>query len=205
MDDWVLRVPWPGVHAEQSEPLLTREWLVTNGLGGYASGTLAGVASRRYHGLLIAALPAPLGRWVMLNHLSELVRLPDCMQAFLGGEERTGGQLDVPGSAYLTEFRLDQGLPIWRFQVGNSTIEKHVLLVHGQNTVHIEYRLVAGNGPLRLKLRPSLHFRPHDAPVSAPAERPYAITVSDHRYDVRAGTTPPLRLYLHGQRSAFTV
>src|SRR5258708_4288661 len=68
MDDWVLRMPWPGAKATESEPLLTREWLVTNGLGGFASGTVGGVASRRYHGLLIAALPSPLGRWVMLNH-----------------------------------------------------------------------------------------------------------------------------------------
>ena len=52
-----------------------REWLVTNGLGGYASGTVAGVVTRRYHGLLVAALPAPLGRYVMLNHLLERVRL----------------------------------------------------------------------------------------------------------------------------------
>src|SRR5437868_7266953 len=106
VDDWVLRMPWSNTDAAHSEPLLTREWLVTNGLGGYASGTVAGVAARRYHGLLIAALPAPLGRQMMLNHLSELVRLSDGSSAFLGGEERTGG-LDLPGAAFLTEFRLD--------------------------------------------------------------------------------------------------
>src|SRR6516165_3965003 len=109
MDDWVLRLPWPGVKASETEALLTREWLVTNALGGYASGTIAGVASRRYHGLLIAALPAPLGRMVMLNHLSELVRLSDGTTGLLGGEERIGA-LDVPGAAYLSEFRLELGL-----------------------------------------------------------------------------------------------
>src|SRR3954452_14164257 len=56
------------------DPMPRREWLVTNGLGGYASGTVAGVVTLRYHGLLIASLPAPLGRMVMLNHLLELVR-----------------------------------------------------------------------------------------------------------------------------------
>ncbi len=90
MDDWVLRVPYAGADATVPESLLTREWLVANGLGGYASGTIAGVVSRRYHGLLIAALPAPLGRRVVLNHLSELLRLPDRDIAFLGGEERVG-------------------------------------------------------------------------------------------------------------------
>ena len=53
------------------EPPLTHEWLVTNALGGYASGTVAGVATRRYHGLLVAALPAPLGRVMMLNQVAE--------------------------------------------------------------------------------------------------------------------------------------
>src|SRR5919202_849566 len=62
-----------------------REWLVTNGLGGYASGTVAGVATRRYHGLLVAALPSPFGRTMMFNHLNKLVRLPDGTVRRLGG------------------------------------------------------------------------------------------------------------------------
>src|SRR5919198_6222665 len=98
--DPIRRIHWPPPDAASDpEALVTREWLVTNGLGGYASGTVAGLTSRRYHGLLIAALPAPLGRQVMLNHLSELVRLPDGTRAFLGGEERIGS-LAVPGAAY---------------------------------------------------------------------------------------------------------
>src|SRR5258708_4613163 len=119
MQDWVLRMPWSATAAAKSELLLTREWLVTNGLGGYASGTIAGVASRRYHSLLIAALPAPLGRRVMLNHLSELLRLPDGSTVLFGGEERAGGALQLHGADYLTEFRLDMGLPVWRYAVGN--------------------------------------------------------------------------------------
>lgn len=204
MDDWVLRMPWPGVKAAAREPLLTREWLVTNGLGGYASGTVAGVAARRYHGLLIAALPAPLGRQMMLNHLSELVRLPDDSTAFLGGEERRGG-LDLPGAAFLTEFRLDQGMPIWRYELPGIVIEKRVLLLHGQNTVHVSYRLVSGDGSVRLKLRPALHFRFHDAPVSGQSPDPYTITNTDGQFEV-LGTPPlpPLRLLLNGHRSAFT-
>ena len=63
------RVGWR--RGDPASALLTREWLITNGLGGYASGTLAGVPTRRYHGPLVAALPAPLGRTLMLNHLAE--------------------------------------------------------------------------------------------------------------------------------------
>ena len=204
MDDWVLRVNWLAKDAVP-DALMTREWLVANGLGGYASSTIAGVVSRRYHGLLIAALPAPLGRRVMLNHLSELVRLPDNTNVFLGGEERVGA-LNVPGAAYLTEFRLDMGLPVWRYEVKDWAIEKRVLLPHGQNTVLISFRLAAGPGKLRLKLRPALHFRPHEAPVHEESPKYYAVTAEDNRYEVSEGKpTPPLRMYLHAADPAFTL
>src|SRR2546428_7969963 len=113
MQDWVLRMPWSATTAAKSELLLTREWLVTNGLGGYASGTIAGVASRRYHSLLIAALPAPLGRRVMLNHLPELLRLPDGSSVLFGGEDRAGGALGLHGAAYPTGVRTAPGLQRW--------------------------------------------------------------------------------------------
>ena len=82
-------MPWDGAKMSR-EILLDREWLVTNGLGGYASGTISGAVTRRYHGLLIAALPAPLGRVVMLNHLAEYLRLPDGRVVQFGGEEPGG-------------------------------------------------------------------------------------------------------------------
>ena len=84
-------------HLREPGELLTREWLVTNGLGGYAAGTLAGVSTRRYHGLLIAALPAPLGRLVMMSQLGERVRLPGGAVHWLSGEERQGGALNLEG------------------------------------------------------------------------------------------------------------
>src|SRR2546426_6211557 len=101
MDEWILRIRWSEAKANKSEQLLTREWLVTNGLGGYASGTVAGVASRRYHSLLIAALPTPLGRQVMLNHISELLRLPDGRTYLFGGEVRCDA-LELLGADFLS-------------------------------------------------------------------------------------------------------
>src|SRR5438128_6262117 len=114
MDELVRHMPWARTEAER-EDLLTREWLVTNGLGGYASGTVAGVATRRYHGLLIAALPAPHGRTIFLNHLRETVRTQDGEMYYLGGDERRGGELALPGARLLEEFRLEDGLPVWRY------------------------------------------------------------------------------------------
>ncbi|MGI8980439.1 MAG: amylo-alpha-1,6-glucosidase [Pirellulaceae bacterium] len=205
MEDWVLRMPWGREQSEGTEPLLTREWLVGNGLGGYASGTVAGVASRRYHSLLIAALPAPLGRRVMLNHLTEKVRLPDGQTALIGGEER-GDSLDLHGADLLREFRLEFGLPVWRYSFNNHVIEKRILLPHKQNTVHVSYRLVQGDGPVRLKLRPCIHFRPHDAPVSYSHSGPSPIHCDDMRVEVRpAEPLPPLRLFTHGKDIAFTI
>src|SRR6266478_8520826 len=87
------------------EILLNREWLVTNGLGGYASGTVSGAVTRKYHGILVSALPAPLGRVVMWNHVSEFLRFNDNDVMSLGGEERAGGQLNLKGADYLKEFR----------------------------------------------------------------------------------------------------
>src|SRR5207248_10041713 len=143
-DNWVLRLPWAGKGAAAGpEKLLTREWLVTNGLGGYATGTIGGAVTRRYQGLLIAALPAPLGRQMMLNHLSELLRLPDGTTVLFGGEE-TEGALALHGADHLTEFRLEAGLPVWRYELKGIAFEKRVLLPHMQNTVHVHYRLVEG-------------------------------------------------------------
>ena len=80
-------LPWDKT-SHSRELLLEREWLVTNGLGGFASGTISGAITRRYHGLLIAALPAPLGRMVMWSHVSEFLRFSDDDVISLGGEER---------------------------------------------------------------------------------------------------------------------
>src|SRR5262245_50926111 len=75
-----------------------------------------------------------------------------------------------------------------------------------QNTALISYRLVSGDGPVRLKLRPSVQFRPSEAPVNAGYPGPYSITAVDDRYELHGGDAhPPLRLFIYGQRSAFTV
>jgi predicted glycogen debranching enzyme len=200
------RMPWPGsAAAAEHEPLLTREWLVSNGLGGYASGTVSGVMTRKYHGLLVAALPAPFGRIVMLNHLAEHIRLPDGRKVALGGEERVGSSPELHGALYLREFRLEAGLPVWQFDLGGWIVEKRLLLPYHQNTVHIMYSLAGGGGTLRLDLRPSLHFRHHEAPVSRALEHPYAITVVGDRYEIAGEGVPPLRLRTCGDGGSLTI
>ena len=135
------------------DPMPRLEWLVTNGLGGYASGTVAGVVTRRYHGILVAALPAPLGRMVMLNHLLERARLKDGRVVWLGDEHEVAGVNAADRGGQLVEFRLDLGLPVWVYDFDGTRIEKRVLMPHGQNTTHVTYRLVSGDGPVRLPVR----------------------------------------------------
>jgi predicted glycogen debranching enzyme len=201
MGDVVRRMSWSGANPAEAELLLRREWLVTNGLGGYASGTISGVPTRRYHGLLIAALPAPLGRMVMLRHLREQLRFPDGTVVQIGGEERDENDLEMPAANFLTEFRLENGLPVWRYQVAETILETRLLLPYMQNTVHITYRVVSGAGPVRLELHPSMHFRGHEAPVNTPFQGPYTLTISGERYEICAAPElPTLRMLFYGTR-----
>ncbi len=204
MNDLAIRMPWPGKQA--AEAGLNCEWLVTNGLGGYASGTLSGVITRRYHGYLVAALPAPFGRVMMLNDLVERLELPDGRFVQLAGEERGGGPAKLDVMDYLSEFRLEAGAPVWRYEVGAFVLEKRLVMPHGQNTAFLNYTLLSGDETVRLVLRPSFHFRPHEAPVSADLDSSYTLTVGNDRYEISAGNDlPPLRLILQGQNAALTV
>jgi len=202
----VTAVPIRRVNEKNLDALIEREWLVTNGLGGYASGTVAGVTTRRYHGLLVAAHAAPLGRVMMLNHLLETFRFPDHSSAKFGGSERPGGALEVFGSDIFSEFRYEMGLPVWRYETQGHVFEKRVFMPHHRNTVHIEYRLLSGPGPIRVKLRPSVHFRGHDDPVSVRDAESYVLTAKDSNYELTApGPYPSLKLWIDGGNSAFVL
>jgi predicted glycogen debranching enzyme len=190
----------------ESSPMPRREWLVTNGLGGYASSTVAGVVTRRYHGLLVAALPAPLGRIVMLNHLLERVRLPDRGIVWLGDEDEVAGPNATDRKDHLVEFRLELGLPVWTYRLSDVVIEKRIVMPHAQNTVHISYRLIEGEAPVRLTLRPSVQFRGYEAPVDQSPVQAYSLTAGQHRYELSGGPDLPcLRLQMHGHKAALTL
>ena len=188
------------------EPMPRREWLVTNGLGGYAAGTVAGVVTRRYHGLLVASLPAPLGRTVMLNHLLERVRIRGSEPLWLGDEDEVAGPNAADRTGHLAEFSLELGLPVWRYALNGVEIEKRVSMPHAQNTVHITYRLLSGGGPVRLTLRPSVHFRAYEAPVDASSSLRYTVMARQPEYEVRSdGDFPTLRLIVRGPGAALTL
>jgi predicted glycogen debranching enzyme len=205
MGKLVRRIDLRHANGEEARQLLRREWLTTNGLGGYASGTISGGVSWRYHGLLISALPAPFGRMVMLNHLEESICLADRRLVQIAGAEpnELGDRASV--SHYLTEFRLENGLPIWRYEIDGVILEKHVLFLHRQNTVHINYHLLTEQPEVQLQLRPSMHFRGHEQPVDAQLPHDYQIRAEADRFEVTLPSLlPRLRMVLTGGSAALT-
>ncbi|MGA8026735.1 MAG: amylo-alpha-1,6-glucosidase, partial [Bryobacteraceae bacterium] len=186
------------------EHLNETEWLATNGLGGYASATVGGTLTRVFHGYLIAALPSPLGRTMMLNDIFEQLVYPDGRTIPLNGVETEKGKYPG-GTPYLTGFRLDAGMPVWTYDVEGVKIEKRVVLPHRQNTAQINYRTQAAPPGVRLQLRPAVNMREHEAPVNTPLET-YTLTVRDHQFELKASSDiPPLRLTLLGKKQAFAM
>lgn len=183
---------------------MNREWLVTNGLGGYASGTLAGALTRRYHSLLTAALPAPLGRIVLLNYLIEHITLNNGNVYCLGAEHTGNKEIIVHGAKHLVEFHLDHGIPVWKFDIEGIVLEKRIFMPHLQNTVFITYSFISGESQIELDLRPSLQFRAHEAPLGKASVREYVFTAESNRYEIKgAGFFPVLRLCTAGVKSVF--
>jgi predicted glycogen debranching enzyme len=200
----VQRFPWTGAAKTALEVLLGREWLVTNGLGGYASGTVAGIPTRRFHALLVSALPAPLARVVMLSQLTERVTLPDGRIGEISGTEVAPGKLQVKGLAALTEFRMENGLPVWRYEAAGYVLEKRIFMPHQQNTVYVQYQLISGKGEIQLEVRPALQFRRQEDRLDAAVAEDYPITRLGERFELRAPDPfPPLRMKFVGQDSTF--
>ena len=192
----------PSNPAERSRRLIETEWLVTNGLGGYASSSMANVITRRYHGMLVAALPNPLGRIVMLNHLGERL-VVNGGPVWLNDEDLMGGQLTENTGRRIRSARLEAGLPVWEYEVddGRVRVEKRVLMPHRQNTVYVTYRLLEGPDSARLELIPAVHFRGYedrvDSPRNSPSTTRYAMSLAGgiHVLSVE-DDIPPLRLFV---------
>ena len=146
---------------------LRREWLETNGLGGFASSSITGLNTRRYHGLLVAATRPPVGREVLLSKLEETLLIDG--RRFDLSSNRYPGVVHPQGFRHLTGFRLDP-FPIFTFEVEGSVIEKTVFMVYGENTTVVQYELKSTTQPagsLRLEIRPLAAFRDYHSTTHA--------------------------------------
>jgi predicted glycogen debranching enzyme len=128
-----------------------REWLVADGRGGYAMGTVGGLRTRRYHGLLVVAGDTPASRRVGLVSLDPTITLPSGAAVRLGTHEWVSGAVDPAGYAYLESFDLDDGLPRWRWRIGDVVLERELAIAYGRPGLAVVHRLRAG-GPVSLSL-----------------------------------------------------
>jgi predicted glycogen debranching enzyme len=194
--------PWQT--GEDPTFLRSREWLVTNGLGGYASGTLLGVGTRRYHGLFIPNVPAPLGRVVLIPRFEEEVRCQN-RTVLLGGAEYTDSEPNGEAATYLQEYRHEQQTPVWRFVIDEYILEKRIVMPYGQNTVYVTYHVIHAPSPVTLHLRPYVAFRRHDIAVDDPSsEGPFPFTMLRGRYEVHFGEgLPSLKMGLRPYTGVF--
>ena len=143
------------------EAALRREWLETNGLGGFASSTIVCLNTRRYHGLLVAATKPPVGRLVLLSKLEETLLIDG--ERFDLSANSYPGIIQPQGFRHLKQFALDP-FPIFTYEVEGVEIEKSVFMIHGENSAVILYELRKNNRPdvpknLRLEIRPLIAFR----------------------------------------------
>ncbi|MGA7934936.1 MAG: amylo-alpha-1,6-glucosidase [Kovacikia sp.] len=135
-----------------------REWLVTNGIGGYASGTVAGVLTRRYHGLLVAALKPPLRRMLMLAKLDDTVLYGDRFYP-LHTNRWTDGTVGPHGYRHIERFTLEGTVPTWRYACADALLEKRVWMQPGSNTTYVYYQLLRATQPLTLTFKAMVNYR----------------------------------------------
>jgi predicted glycogen debranching enzyme len=130
----------------------SREWLVTNGIGGYAFGTVAGHHTRCYHGLLIAALEPPGGRVQLLAKLDETARYASRTYE-LSTNRWADGSLRPEGYRNIERFHLEGTTPVWTFALADALLEKRIFMESGANTTYVLYRLVRASAPVELSIK----------------------------------------------------
>jgi predicted glycogen debranching enzyme len=136
----------------------SREWLVTNGIGGYASGTIAGSQTRRYHGLLVAALQPPLGRTQLVSAIDETVYYAGA-DFSLATHRWASGVVDPKGFLSLESFHLEGTKPVWTYALADALLEKRVWMRQGENTTYIQYTLVRGSSAIEMELKALVNYR----------------------------------------------
>lgn len=135
-----------------------REWLVTNGIGGYASGTVSGNLTRRYHGYLIAALHPPVGRTQLVAKLEETASY-DARDYAVSTNRWASGAVEPKGYFRIESFRLEGATPVWRFAFADALLEKRIWMTQGENTTYVQYSLLRGSRPVRLAIKALVNYR----------------------------------------------
>lgn len=175
------------------DAVLGKEWLETNGLGGYASSTVCGANTRRYHGLLVAAASPPVGRVVLLSKFEETLLIGD--ERFDLSTNVWRDAVEPKGFVYLREFRLDP-FPIWTFYVGGIRLDRTLFMPHGSNAVVVQWRIIDRESTVpesaELILRPLFAFR--DFHYLRHREAEFSVEIRNDHAEISLGEMPPLYL-----------
>ncbi len=150
-------------HLETAEP---REWLCANGIGGFASGTVAGTLTRRYHGLLVAALKPPLGRTLLVAKLDDGVEY-DGLRCALSANRWADGMVDPHGYRSIERFRLEGTTPVWTYAIADALLEKRIWMEQGANTTYVQYRLLRARVPVALEAKALVNYRDYHGTTRA--------------------------------------
>jgi glycogen debranching enzyme len=150
-----------GRHLCGDEAMATQqEWLITNGIGGYGCGTVAGVLTRHYHGLLVAALKPPLERTLLVTKVNETASyLGESYELYC--DRWADGAQHPQGYLHLESFRLEGTIPIWVYAIADARLEKRVWMEPGANTTYIRYTLSRASAPIGLNLKVLINHRSH--------------------------------------------
>jgi predicted glycogen debranching enzyme len=178
-----------------------REWIVTNGLGGFASGTVAGTLTRRYHGLLFAALQPPGCRTLLLAKLDEVADYAGARYE-LATNRWEGGVVAPRGYAYIERFKLSGTTPVWTYALADALLEKRVWMEPGANTTYVRYAHVRGAEPIRLTIAVLANFRDFNSLARA-GERALEVAQIERgvRVEASGGAHP---LFVTADRGAVT-
>ena len=136
----------------------SREWLVTNAVGGYASGTVAGCATRRYHGILLAALQPPVGRTHLVAALDETIDYAGTTYE-LATHKWASGAIAPQGLEYIESFQLDGTIPTWIYAMGDARLEKRIWMRQGENTTYVRYALLNAVSPMEFRAKVLVNYR----------------------------------------------
>ncbi|MDB6085245.1 MAG: malQ1, partial [Gammaproteobacteria bacterium] len=162
---------------------------MTNGLGGYACGTVAGANTRRYHAFLMASFEPPVARTL-------LVAKVDLNVEYLGriyplcANEFAGGAVDPCGFVHLESFTVADGVPVWRYAVADALLEQRIFMAPGTNTSYLRLELLRAGAPLRVEFKPLVTYRDYHS--HARGSQPFRVAAGDDRCTVESGDGAPL-------------
>src|SRR6516164_1880182 len=143
-----------------------REWLVTNGIGGFAAGTVSGNLTRRYHGLLIAALNPPVGRTQLVAKVDEVIEYVGASYS-LAANRWSSGAIEPHGYVHIQNFRLEGTVPVWQIALGEALLEKRIWMRQGENTTYVQYQVKRCSQPLHLRVAVLVNYRDYHSTTHA--------------------------------------